>query len=87
MKPIIPVCPGFELPVTVYAKDPQYLQLPCYKDEDGTVMTRWKLTFKERIKILLYGNLWLTVLTFNKSLQPINLTVDCPIDTGFNSQT
>lgn len=77
---IVPVCPGVELPVMIYAKDqPQYNQLPCFRDDDGTVVTRWKLTWRERLRILFYGNLWLTVLTFNKPLQPVKLETKNPI--------
>lgn len=82
MSPITPVVPGFDLPVTTYAKDqPEYIPLPSYRceDESGTVVTRWRLTFRERIRILLSGDLWLSVLTFNRALQPVKLTTECPI--------
>ena len=80
MEPITPVFPGVELPVTTYAKDQeQYKALPVYKTDDGIVVSRWQLTFKERLKILFSGNLWLTVLTFNSPLQPVKLTVVCPL--------
>lgn len=80
MKPITPIVPGFDLPVTVFAKDqPDYLPLPAFRCEDGAVVTRWRLTFGERLKILLSGDLWLTVLTFHRPLQPVKLTTACPI--------
>lgn len=63
----------------VFAKDqPEYLQLPAIKLPDGQVITRWNFTLKERIKILFSGNLWLSLLTFNNPLQPIQLWVDEP---------
>ena len=62
-----------------YAEDqPEYLPLPVFREKDGTVTSLWKLTLKERIKILFTGKLWLTVLTFNKPLQPLLLRVDYP---------
>ena len=62
----------------IFAKDqPQYLSLPCYKSEDGEVISCWKLTFKERLKVLFGKPIWLSMLTFNKPLQPQKLSVDC----------
>jgi hypothetical protein len=49
---------------------PQYLPLPAFVSEGGTVISCWKMTFRERIRVLFTGKLWLTVLTFNKPLQP-----------------
>lgn len=80
MQPISPVCPYRELPEVVYAKDqPEYRQLPAYRESDGTVVTRWRLSWSERIKLLFTGDLWLTVLTFNHPLQPVKLQTKCPI--------
>jgi len=87
MKPITPIVPGFPLPITEYAKNqPEYNTLPVYKEEDGTIVSRWKLSFLERLKLLVYGDLWLIVMTFNRPLQPVRMSVTCPIDNGFNSQ-
>ena len=64
---------------SVYAKDqPQYRPLPCYKTEDGTVYCCWEVTFLERVKILLTGKLWHSIMTFNKPLQPQLLMVEKP---------
>ena len=69
------------LPSIVYAKDhPKYLPLPCYKEADGTITIMWKLTLKERLKLLFKGILYHQVLTFNNPLQPIKLSVDSPIE-------
>lgn len=63
----------------VFAKDqPEYKPLPAYRDEDGRIICCWKLTFKERFKLLLTGNLWHNVMTFNHPLQPQYLTVTTP---------
>ena len=63
----------------VYAKDqPGYLPLPAFRTEEGEVVSCWGLSFVERVKVLLTGRVWLSVLTFNKPLQPLLMTVDKP---------
>jgi hypothetical protein len=66
MKPI-----KFEGSNTTFAKDqPEYLQLPAYRDEDGTVITEWELSDEERARIAKGENLRISTLTFNNPLQP-----------------
>jgi hypothetical protein len=85
MDPVENIMPGVDIPLTVYAKNqPPYIPLPAYKEEDGTVTTRWRLTFKERVQVLLGGHIWVTLLTFNKPLQPITLTAECPLKVAEN---
>lgn len=63
----------------VFAKDQkEYLPLPAWRDSDGTVISCWGLSFKERIKLLFSGRVWLRLLTYNKPLQPQRLDVDYP---------
>ena len=63
----------------IFAKDqPQYRPLPALRLEDGTVITRWKLSLLERLRVLLFGNLFLSQLTFNDCLQPQLPSVDEP---------
>jgi len=50
---------------------PEYLPLPAHKTEDGEVTTCWKLSWKERIRALFIGKMYLKTLTFNKPLQPL----------------
>jgi len=79
MKAITPIVPGHELPtITFAANQPEYNALPAFRDSDGTVITRWKLSFRERLRILLHGDLWLWVLTFNNPLQPVVLETTPP---------
>lgn len=60
----------------IYAKDqPQYKPLPAFRWKDGTVVTKWHLSFKERIKLLFSGHIYLTLKTFNQPLQPVRLTL------------
>ena len=51
----------------------EYKQLPAYYDktqDEGVVVTCYKLSFVERLRVLFFGKLWLAVMTFNNSLQP-----------------
>lgn len=83
MKATREIIPGFELPedeLIVYAENqPEYLQLPMWKGPEGHRVCRWKLTWRERITVLLNGSLWLSVLTFNRPLQPVKIDVSCPL--------
>lgn len=81
MKPISPVIPGSAVAEIVFAEDqPEYLNLPAIRngEPEGRVTTRWRLTWRERIKVFVSGDLWLQVLTFHNPLQPILLRTDCP---------
>lgn len=79
MKPATPIIPGHDLPVTNFAEtQDEYQTLPAFRQDDGTVLTRWRLTWKERLTVFLRGDLYLFTLTFNKPLQPISLQVERP---------
>jgi hypothetical protein len=57
----------------VYAKDqPEYQPLPVFKADtpEGHCISCWKLSFTERIRILMTGKLWVSLMTFNKPLTP-----------------
>ena len=49
------------------------------RDPDGTVTTRWKLSFSERFQILFCGTIWLQVLTFNRRFKPVKLMTKEPV--------
>jgi hypothetical protein len=62
----------------IWAKNqPPYFPLPAYTDEKETISC-WKLTLTERIKILLFGRLWLRQMNFGGPLQPQSPTVERP---------
>lgn len=68
MKPI-----PFKYQNIVYAENqPEYMPLPALKFDDdvGTVVSCWKMSFKDRIRILLTGKVWLMLCSFNKPLTP-----------------
>lgn len=62
--------------VTFSASQEVYQPLPALHihDSDGIVITCWGLSFKERLRVLFTGKMWLSVLSFNKLLQPCLLT-------------
>lgn len=59
---------------TLAENQPEYLPLPVHRSPDGTVVSCWRLTWWERLKVLLTGRLWLVQLTFGDPLQP-----QCPM--------
>ncbi len=63
----------------IYAKDqPEYNPLPAERWKDGTVVSKWKFSWKERLNILFNGSIYLSILTFNNALQPVRLSIDRP---------
>lgn len=57
----------------VFAKDqPEYVPLPAFLNNspEGEVISCWQLSFRERLRILFTGKLWVCLLTFNKPLTP-----------------
>ena len=80
IRPITPIVPGFDLPLTTYAENqPEYNPLPAWRGEDGMVVTRWQFGWKDRLLVLVGGSVWLSQLTFHRRLQPVKLTSTCPI--------
>jgi len=62
----------------VWAKNQKpYLPLPAFVNERETISC-WKLTWLERIKVLLFGKLWLRQVNFSEPLQPQYPCIDRP---------
>lgn len=55
-----------------------YLPLPVVfiTGKEGHVISCWKLSFKERLKILITGRLWHSQMTFCKPPMPIFMSID-----------
>ena len=70
-----------ECNVTYAENQPEYRPLPALKMEDGEIVTCWKPSIRERLKILFSGKIWLNVLTFNKPLQPLLMSANKPFQT------
>jgi len=61
----------------VFAENqPEYIPLPAFKNDSpqGEVITCWNLSFKERLRVLFFGEIWMSLLSFNRPLTPIFLT-------------
>jgi hypothetical protein len=74
MKPI-----EFKYQNVVFAKDqPEYQPLPALRIEgpEGHVISCWRMSFKERVKVLFTGVVWLNLMSFNKPLTPSLLTTN-----------
>jgi hypothetical protein len=56
----------------VYGADqPEYQPLPAWVRQDHRVVTRWRLTWRERVAALLGRSLYMEVMTFGSPIQPI----------------
>jgi len=66
--------------VTFAENQPEYLPLPAHKTENGLVTSCWKCSLLDRIRILLFGRIWVQNLTFNKPLQPQKICIGNPIN-------
>ena len=74
MKPI-----EFEHQNVIFAKDqPEYQPLPALKlnTEQGEVISCWRMSLKERLKVLFTGKVWVSLTMFNKPLTPNYLSVN-----------
>lgn len=76
MKPI-----KFEQHNCIFAEDQQeYLPLPAHiVDEiEKRVITCWKFSFKEKLRVLFGAPMWFSQMTFGAPLQPQLPTLDTP---------
>lgn len=61
----------------IYAENqPEYQPLPAFRDSGphGEVISCWQLSFKERLRILFTGKLWVSLWSFNQPLTPSYFT-------------
>lgn len=67
-----------EQTIVIAKNQPQYNPMPAlnWNDTSGTITCCWKLTWKERIKVLFTGKLWHDILTFNNPVQPQRLSIN-----------
>jgi hypothetical protein len=84
MRPVNISAGEYNATEVVFAKDqPEYLPLPALSFRDGLIVTCWSLTWRERLRLLFGGNVFLGTLTFNKALQPVRLSTSIEGITGF----
>lgn len=65
-----------EQTAVIAENQPEYVPLPAHIAEDGTITFCWRLSWRERFKVLLTGLLWHQVLTFRTPLQPQYLSTE-----------
>ena len=80
--PVLPNSPA--IPEIVLAKDqPEYIPLPVahieYSDGVRSMISCYRLTVRERLKILLTGKVWWEQLTFGHPLQPQKMYLTEPL--------
>lgn len=65
-----------EVNVTFAEDQPEYQPLPAFKNNSpqGEVVTCWELSFRERLRVLFKGKIWLSLMSFNKPLIPSYMT-------------
>lgn len=66
----------------VYAKgQPIYDPMPAHRvpnSDGGEIICCWKLSWRERLRVLWHGVLWHHILTFSQPLQPQKLSAANP---------
>jgi hypothetical protein len=80
MKPVSPVIPGLEKYEVEIAKDQdEYGTLPALPMNGGEyILTSWKLTWRDRFFALVTGDIYLSIWTFGRSVQPVLLEAGYP---------
>lgn len=78
MKPVSPVIGDID-GVKIAENQPQYNTLPAIVTDDGYVISRWRLSLRERLIMLFRGNVYLSQLTFGRPVQPVDMQVTPPI--------
>jgi len=60
--------------VVIAKNQPEYLPLPAITD-GRYVITKWRMSWRERLSCVFRGHLHLAIKTFGNPLQPIKLSV------------
>ena len=60
-----------------YEGDEKHKDVPAFKADtkEGEVITCWKMSIKEKIIFLLTGKLWVTIISYNKHINPMHFSV------------
>lgn len=82
ISPVLPATPD-QHEIILAKNQPQYHPLPValvtYDDGVQSMISRYRLGWRERMKLLFTGDLWLEQLTFGAKLQPQRPTVNEPL--------
>ena len=64
----------------VWAKDqPEYRPLPAWRNPEESI-SYWRLSWRERLALVLGGGLWVRQANFGQPLQPLLLTLERPFN-------
>lgn len=66
-----------EMTCTIAKDQPEYMPLPAYQDDRFTV-SKWKLNWRERVRLLFSGTIYLMQMNFRQPLQPQLMRLDSP---------
>lgn len=78
IRPVLVKLPKGKFQTITFAENqPQYRALPVILNGDH-VISRWQLTFKERLVFLFRGYFYITQKNFGEDLQPILPSIDEP---------
>ncbi len=74
----------FEEQNVVFAESqPEYLPLPAYRTPDGREVTAcWGMSWRERLRVLMTGRVYVTLLTFGQPLTPSIVSTEFPEVSG-----
>jgi hypothetical protein len=82
MEPVSPVIPSApEKKTILVAKDqPEYHTLPAIAVDNhfGILLSRWHMTWRERLRALFTGDVYVQHMTFGGAVQPLTLTAVPP---------
>lgn len=79
MTPQTPVVPGLEeYEIKIAESQDEYGTLPAIPVDNEYMVSRWRLTWRERLIAFLQGDVYLSVWTFGHPMQPVMLQVDEP---------
>lgn len=64
--------------IEIGLKQNQYITLPALKinGAEGHLITKWKLTIPQRLKVLITGTIWMNSMTYNKPFTPMKLSTN-----------
>lgn len=78
MSPVLPSQVGVAPEIVFGEGQPEHRPLPAIRLDDGEVITRWSLTWRERLRLLWSGSIYLSIHTFNHPLSPVRLSTKEP---------
>lgn len=74
-----PTPPGYKRRV-IGADQPEYQPLPAIVHEtfEQTILSGWRLSWRERLRVLVVGRVYVQLLTFGDPVQPQIVSTELP---------